>query len=190
MPSHALIRWQTDRLPRLNAIDAQCDAVFSLVAPNPTLADENLRGYVMLLSAHLQGFCRDLHTECVQVVATALGVSPAVRVMIQAFGLGGRQLDGSNPRFDAIRKDFNRFGLSLSSAFQANPANVIRVTLLDHMNQWRNYAAHDKATAPSIGGPFTLATVRAWVAACDGLATELDGVMYNQLSSILGRPPW
>src|SRR5436305_4368399 len=111
MPSHALIRWQTDRLPRLNTIDAQCDAVFALVPPNPNLADENLRGYVMLLSAHFQGFCRDLHTECVHVISATL--APALQIMFQNQCSAGRLLDAANPRYASIRKDFERFGLDL-----------------------------------------------------------------------------
>jgi hypothetical protein len=48
---------------RLAEIDAQCAASQVLAPPNPRLVDENLRGYVVLLSAHFQGFCRDLYTE-------------------------------------------------------------------------------------------------------------------------------
>jgi hypothetical protein len=188
MPSHALQSWQNDRLPRLNAIDAQCDAVFALAPPNPDLADENLRGYVMLLSAHFQGFCRDLHTECVMVLATS--APPTLRVVIQAMGIARRELDGANPRFQSLREDFGRFDVSLSVALSANPSNAPRLTLLDHLNKWRNYAAHHKTTLPADGGPFTLVTVRTWKAACDALAAELDGVMYNELSRIVGRPPW
>ncbi len=54
MPSAALLRWQADRLPRLTEIDAHCAATLAITPP-PTLTDENLRGYVMLLSAHFQG---------------------------------------------------------------------------------------------------------------------------------------
>jgi len=31
--------------------------------PNPPLEDENLRRLIMLLSAHFQGYCRDLYTR-------------------------------------------------------------------------------------------------------------------------------
>jgi hypothetical protein len=121
--------------------------VFALVPPNPNLADENFRGYVMLLSAHLQGFCRDLHSECVQAISTA--APPTLRFAIQLMGAAARQLDGANPRFQSIRDDFDRFGGSLTSELGANPANAARVTLLDHLNQWRNYAAHHKTVPRS-----------------------------------------
>jgi hypothetical protein len=190
MPSKALLDWQTNRVSRLG--DSQCDATSVLVPPNPQLADENLRGFVMLLSAHFQGFCRDLHSECVQAVADA--VAQPMRFMIQTQCVAGRELDGANPRYDVIRKDFERFGLDLRAALTANPAtaaaNTNSVTLIGHLNLWRNYAAHHKTSMPTHGGPFALATVRVWKQACAGLAAELDGIMYNQLRTVLGKAPW
>jgi hypothetical protein len=63
MPSVALQYWQNERLPRLGEVEAQLMASRSLAPPNPHLSEENVRGYVVLLSAHFQGFCRDLFTE-------------------------------------------------------------------------------------------------------------------------------
>jgi hypothetical protein len=188
VPSNALLLWRNDRVIRLNDVDAQCAASLALVPPNANLADENLRGYVMLLSAHFQGFCRDLHTECVQ--ATMAAVVPAIRPLIQAQSLAGRNLDGANPRYATIRNDFERFGLDLQAALAGDPANLPRITHLDHLNSWRNYAAHHKTLAPPVGGPFVLATVRTWKGSCDGLAAELDRVMYNHLQAVTGTPPW
>ena len=81
MPSQALLHWQHDRMPRLDEVDTQCVTTFMPVPP-PALAEENLRAYVMLLSAHFQGFCRDLHTECIQIVATSVALS--MQPLIQA----------------------------------------------------------------------------------------------------------
>ena len=61
MPSAALIRWQNDRTLRLDEVDAHCAVVDALFPPNPTFLDETLRGFVLHLSAHFQGFCRDLY---------------------------------------------------------------------------------------------------------------------------------
>lgn len=55
-----MLRWQNDRMHRLGEVDAQCAASLALAPPQPNLVEENLRGYVLLLSAHFQGFCRDL----------------------------------------------------------------------------------------------------------------------------------
>jgi hypothetical protein len=169
-------------------VDAQCDVAFALVPPNPELADEDLRGYTMILSAHWQGFCRDLHSECVQVVAA---VTPAaMQLMIQKQCLTGRQLDGANPSYDTIRKDFERFDFALTPLLDADPGNAIRLTHIDHLNKWRNYAAHHSTRLPPTGGPFVLTTIRSWRLSCDGLAAELDRIMYNQLQMLTGAVPW
>jgi hypothetical protein len=55
MPSASLLRWQNDRMRRLGEVDAQCAASLALVPPQPNLVEENLRGYLLLLSARLQG---------------------------------------------------------------------------------------------------------------------------------------
>ena len=53
MPSASLLTWNGDRATRLDGIDAQCAAV---TATDAVHLDECLRGYVMHLSAHFQGF--------------------------------------------------------------------------------------------------------------------------------------
>ena len=171
MPSVALQEWQTIRMRRLSEVDLQCDSTFGLT-PVPDLADENLRGYVMLLSAHFQGFCRDLHSECIQVFSNAAPLPLQYVIQLQCFA--GRELDGANPKMESLRKDFNRFNLNLSSALGLNPANATRITHLGHLNLWRNYAAHYKKLPPGHGGPLSLPTVRAWKTSSDGLAVELD----------------
>ncbi len=190
MPSAALTYWTADRTAGLDDIHAQCAAGLTSPAPNARLADENLRGYVMLLSAHFQGFCRDLHTECIQVVCNAIPASIEMRLMVQLQSLGGRDLDAGNARYEAIREDFERFGVDLRTGLGADPANAARVTMLSHLNLWRNYAAHYKKQPPAHGGPFVLPTVRAWQGACAGLATELDRIVYDKLSILIGAPPW
>jgi len=59
MPSVSLLHWQNDRMPRLTQIDAQCAVSLAATPPNAYWIEENLRGYVVLFSAHFQGFCID-----------------------------------------------------------------------------------------------------------------------------------
>ena len=71
MPSASLLTWNGDRSTRLDGIDAQCAAV----APTDVVhLDECLRGFVMHLSAHFQGFCRNLYAECAQICTLAVPV--------------------------------------------------------------------------------------------------------------------
>ena len=186
MPSASFLRWQNDRRSRLAEVDAHCAASAVLAPPNPLLAEESLSGYVMLVSGHFQGFCRDLYTECSQAFVARVpgGLQSAVQMQFTA----ALKLDVGNPNADTIRKDFERFGFSLH--FGADPANGPRLTHLDQLNRWRNAVAHQTAAAPAAAPPLTIAAVRAWWASCDGLAVWLDGTMYNELRGLLGAAPW
>jgi hypothetical protein len=187
MPSVSLQHWQNDRMPRLTQIDAQCAASLATVPPNIHLIEENLRGYVVLLSAHFQGFCRDLYTEAAQLVVSR--VSPRLRTLTLAQFIAHCVLDHGNPNIDNLAKDFDRFGFDLRTEINMDPANAARRQHLAALNQWRNVAAHQRTRLP-VGGSLTLVALQSWRSSCDGLATSLDGVVYNQLRSILRRKPW
>ena len=167
MPSSALNLWQTDRMPRLAQVDAQCTTVFALVPPNPRLAEENLRGYVVLLSAHFQGFCRDLYVECVQVVVSK--VRRSLRVLFEHQFAQKLKLDHGNPNIDNIAEDFNRFEFDLIGTARAEPAFAVRRQHLVELNKWRNTVAHQGPSPAGFPG-LTLASVAGWRISCDGLA--------------------
>jgi hypothetical protein len=171
-------------MPRLQQIDLQCAACLAAPTPNLLLLDENLRGYVVLLSAHFQGFCRDLHTEAGQVIASK--VRPRLRPLIQAQFSAHRSLDHGNPNVENLRKDFNRFGFTLDLA--ADLANLARLQDLAALNRWRNVAAH-QGKIPA-GAPLNFPSLQARRNSCNGLATSLDAVLYNELRKLLRRAPW
>src|SRR5262245_56159492 len=189
MPSTALIYRQTDRMIRLGHTDSHFVALFrpppapapvvgaqpTAPAAPPPLAQESLQGYVMLVSGHFQGFCRDLYTECAQICAAV--VPPGLLTTIQAQCAAELKLNSGNPTVENIRRDFERFGFLLDLA-AADPANPTRLTHLGHLNYWRNAVAHQKATPPPPGVPATLvlADIQAWRRSCDGLATSLDNI--------------
>src|SRR5258708_2417048 len=114
MPSASLLHWRNDRMPRLGEIDAQCAASLVRTPPQPNLVEENLRGYVLLFSAHFQGICRDLHTECAQVIVSRVRAS--LQTLIQAQFRAHRRLDHGNPTLQNLREDFERFGFGLDLA--------------------------------------------------------------------------
>jgi hypothetical protein len=189
MPSLALTQWTNDRMVRLAQVHAHCAAVLALAPPNPTLLDESLRGYVMLLSAHFQGFCRALYTESAQVVAAAVPAN--LLATIQAQLSAKLSLNKMNPTVATLRDDFERFGFTLDLP-AADPANPLRITHLGHLIYWRNTAAHHLTAPAPTGVPavLTLPDVLSWRTSCDGLAQSLDGIMYNELLRILGVAPW
>jgi len=185
-----------DRMPRLGHTDAHCVALFgppplgsaAIAVPPPPLAQESLQGYVMLVSGHFQGFCRDLYSECAQICAAA--VAAGLRTTAQAQFAAELKLNTGNPTVNNIRRDFRRFGFLIDLA-GADPANPVRLTRLGHLNYWRN-AAHQKATPPPAGVPpvLVLADIQTWSASCDGLAASLDAIMHHHLLRILGPAPW
>src|SRR5215471_5540603 len=130
MPSAALLRWQNERMPRLGEVDAQCATSLRRAPPRPALVDENLRGYVLLLSAHFQGYCRDLYTECAQLIVSR--VRARLQVLIQAQFIAHRKLDHGNPNVQNLKEDFERFGFTLDLA-AADPANPVRLTHLGQL---------------------------------------------------------
>ncbi len=184
MPSASLRQWHNDRMPRLHQVDLQCAATVTASTPNPDLIDENLRGYVLLLSAHFQGFCRDLCSEAAQVLAAK--VRRSLQPLVQRQFSAHLSLDRGNPNVENLRKDLLRFGFTLDLA--ADPANQPRLQHLAAMNKWRNAAAHH-GTIP-VTAPLSLASLQAWRNACDELATALDAILYNELRKLLRRAPW
>jgi RiboL-PSP-HEPN len=184
MPSASVLRWRNDRMLRLAELDAQCAACLASALPKPHLSDENLRGYAVLLCAHFQGYCRDLYTEAAQVIASKVRVS--LRALVQNQFTALLTLDHGNPTAENLRKDFDRLGFRLNLA--ADPTNQPRLQQLAALNRWRNVAAH-QGTIPA-GVPLDLPSLRDWRSACDGLATSLDGILYNQLRRLLRRAPW
>jgi hypothetical protein len=175
MPSASLLNWRNVRLPSLGHVDAQCAASLAAAPPNAALIDENLRGNVLLLSAHFQGFCRDLHTECIQIIVSRVR-RPSLEILFQAQFSARRELDRGNPNFGNIVKDFNRFGFPAKTVLDAAPGTAARKVHLHYLNEWRNAAAHHNVVLPP-GGPLTLPMIQAWRVSCDGLATSLDGLM-------------
>lgn len=141
MPSASLRIWQTDRVARLAELEKQCAATTALDPPNPQLEDENLRGLIMLLSAHFQGFCRDLYTECTMVLSARIK-NPSIRILFQEQFTGNRKLDHGNPNRENIRKDFERFGFMLDIPADDPFNNPLRITHLGELNKLRNVAAH------------------------------------------------
>ncbi len=185
MPSASLQHWQNERLPRLNAVESQLAASLALAPANPRLSEENLRGYIVLLSAHFQGFCRDLYTESALTIVSR--VRPSLRLLIQVQFTANCALDSGNANLHNLRKDFERFRFRLDLA-AADPGNPARLQDLSELNRWRNIVAHH-GTIPAAGLPSD-SDLQDWTNSCHGLAVSLDRIMYDELRRILRRAPW
>lgn len=192
MASASLSLWQTNRAVALQEIQAAHASVGG-VGPGRRYATQQInQAYVMLLSGQFQGFCRDLHTECVDYLVGA--TSPAdIQGLLRGGLLHERKIDRGNPFPGNIGDDFNRLGVKFWSDVNAfDKGNSQRQKHLETLNIWRNSIAHQNFDPLKLGSKVTvqLVEVRKWNAACDGLAQSFDAVMGRHLSTILGTAPW
>jgi hypothetical protein len=183
MATNALLKWRTFRLKALGDFDHR---QFESGPIDAILHEECLRSYTMLLSAHFQGFCRDLYSELAQSVAAAFPGNAAF-ILLRQFG-SDLKLDTRNADYATIKSDFGRFGIDFDTALAPDEPtrslNKARRRELHRLNQWRNYCAHYNDTHPTEAGGFGLAEVREWGNACDGFAGEMDRVAASHLASM------
>jgi hypothetical protein len=150
------------------------------------------RAYATLLSSQFQGFCRDLHSECVDYILNAVN-PPGLRNLLRAQFFWARSIDKGNPNPGNIGADFNRFGLKFWDAVKAEHAlNGRRQEILGELNEWRNAIAHHDFNLPGLGGRTTLhlPEVRDWRRAINRLAQAFDEVMRAHLQTLPGVSAW
>jgi hypothetical protein len=185
-PSQALLEWNTTRRSKLDKVEGQCVWASGLVPADPEMVSEHLRAYVTLLSAHFQGFCRDLYTESSLKVVDRIkqvGLRPIVQVQFAA----GLLLEKMNPTLDALSEDFRRFGIAdLRAAIGTTPPADTHKGRLKAMNGCRNKCAHGEPAIPEL----LLANIQDWRNSCDWLAAQLNAVVYDKLWVAFRSTPW
>lgn len=65
MPSHSLHTWNTVRAAALDEIAATHRSVGGSGRGRRYATQQINRGYAVILTAQFQGYCRDLHSECI-----------------------------------------------------------------------------------------------------------------------------
>ena len=65
MPSHSLIRWNGERAEALDEIENAHAMVGGAERGRRYAIQQSNYAYAALLSSDFQGFCRDLHSECI-----------------------------------------------------------------------------------------------------------------------------
>jgi hypothetical protein len=148
--------------------------------------------YAVLLASQFQGFCRDLHSECITYIVRA--VAPALlQSVLRAEFRFNRGLDKNNANPATLGSDFNRLGVEFWVSVSAdNTQNDKRKKLLEEMNSWRNAIAHEDFDPSKLGGSTTLhlKKVRRWRRACNGLANSFDKIMGKHIEQVTGVVPW
>lgn len=192
MPSASLGLWTTVRAATFDEIEAAHASVGGVGRGRRYATQQINQAYVVLVSSHFQGFCRDLHSECADALVRA--VFPAVlRPAVRAEFLRDRKLKQGNANPGNIGADFGRLGVAFWPAVLAlDKRNRERQNKLGRMNDWRNAIAHQDFDPARLGHSTTLrlAEVRDGRAACDRLADSFDEAMHAYLLPVTGAAPW
>jgi hypothetical protein len=191
MPSRALRSWLRVRLSALDEIERAHRSVGG-TGPGRRHATQQLNhAYAILLSAQFQGFCRDLHDECINCLVQSLSPASLRTTLEESLGWG-RKLKTGNPNPGNIGSDFNRFDIEFwVEVRRADARTDSRFDRLEELNRWRNAVAHQDFD-PRVLGPelLRLEKVQGWRSACEGLAISFDRVMRVHLHALTGNSPW
>ena len=191
MPSNSLRQWQESRRMKLDEIVEAHRAVGGAGRGRRYATEQVNHSYAVLLSSQFQGFCRDLHSECVHHLVQQ--VLAALQNVFRGELVRDRKLDRGNPNPGNIGADFARIGLGIWDKVKAlDRRNDTRKQLLDDLNEWRNAIAHQDLDPAKLGGRTTLrlSDVNGWRRACNQLARAFDAVACAHLTALLGSPPW
>jgi len=191
MPSNSLIRWDGQRSDALDEI-ANAHAMIGGTERGRRYATQQINySYAALLSSHFQGYCRDLHSECIDHV---VAIAPAqLQGLLRVEFIWNRSLGRGNPHPGAIGADFNRLGIDFwTEVYSVDARNQRRRELLQELVDWRNAIAHQDfdPVAPGRNPALHLARVRGWRRALNALARTFDAVMYNYLHALVGGALW
>ncbi len=193
MPSVSLQHWFAERAVALDEIENAHRSVGGAGPGRRYLTQQINQAYAMLLSAQFQGFCRDLHDECVMHLMTPVA-SALLLAIYRSSLLVGRKLDTGNPNPGNIGSDFNRFGFAFWPAVEADSLrNPQRRLALEALNRWRNAIAHSAFAPDMFRGrrpSLHLSEVQDWRKACDGLARSFDNVLRGHLHTATRAVPW
>src|SRR2546423_7059503 len=107
MPSTSHREWTAARSDALNEM-AQAHAAVGGTQRGRRYATQQInRAYAILLASQFQGFCRDLHSECVDHLVNSLAPNTLQSIVRAEFTLN-RQLDRGNAQPGSIGSDFGR----------------------------------------------------------------------------------
>src|SRR6266542_4444540 len=184
MPSTAYRQWRTVRARALNDSARARDLAAGAAGGRRARNQQIIQSYTVLLASHFQGFCRDLHTECIDPIMRVLAPPPTLELLLRLELTRGRQLDRGNAQPSSLGADFGRLGIRFWNALHAqDPASVAWQQDLELLNEWRNAIAHQDFTSPTLGGTINLrlVQVRQWRSSCSGLARTIDEVLRRHM---------
>ena len=96
MPSKSPLEWRGDRSDALDEIERAHVAVGGRSRGRRFATQQINRAYAVLLASQFQGFCRDLHSECVGHIMTALAPTYSMGMIVRSELVRGRRMDSGN----------------------------------------------------------------------------------------------
>ncbi len=193
MSSISYRRWRTMRGRALDEI-AQAHAAVSGTARGRRFATQQInQAYAVLLAAQFQGFCRDLHSECVEHLLSVVAPPVPLKALVRSEFMRSRQLDRGNAQPSSLGADFGRLEVNLWKDLMSLDVRSARWKAdLDLLNEWRNAIVHQDFTSSKLGGIITLrlSKVRRWRRTCNRLARMMDTLMHQHMHRLSCTPPW
>ena len=113
MPSLSYAKWEAARASELDEMSKAHAAVGGTARGRRYTTQQINRSFAVLLASHFQGFCRDLHSECVDHILTV--ITPDLRSLVRAEFTRNRQLDRGNAQPSSLGADFGRLGIKFWS---------------------------------------------------------------------------
>src|SRR5437773_2320335 len=111
MPSNSLLKWNGERADTLDEIENAHAMVGGSERGRRYATQQINYSYAGLLCSHFQGFCRELHSECIDHIVAMIPAQ--LRDLLRAALIRDRSLGRGNPHPGAIGSDFNRLGIDL-----------------------------------------------------------------------------
>jgi hypothetical protein len=192
MPSRSHLRWTTVGQKELDEIEQAHTAVGGTGRGRRYATQQINHAYAVLLASQFQRFCRDLHSECVDHLISAIATSTLIRSIVGSELTRDRKLDRGNANPGNLGDDFKRLGIEKfwDTVQSLDPRNQKRQKLLNALNEWRNAIAHQNFNPVKLGPAFQLDQVKRWRRACRQLARSFDEVTRNHLQTLTGTSPW
>jgi len=186
------MEWNTTAAGKLNDIEAAHRGIGGTGRGRRFATEQINHAYAVLLASQFQKFCRDLHSECVDRIVSAVAPDVLKPVLREELFMR-RTLDRGNANPNNIGLDFNRLGLDFWAAVNVDYSkNERRKQLLEELNAWRNAIAHQDFDPARLAGAtiLHLRRVRLWRRVCNRLAKSFDSVMGTYIMGITGTSPW
>ena len=193
--SAALDEWRGESDEVFDEIEFIVRSVDGAGVDRQTVTQQLNYAYAMLITAHFQRYCRDLHAEAAQVLVAQLPDPPLAEIL-EGLLAQNLRLDKGNPTPVNLGLDFARFGFRFWDAVEASDRrNKCRKADLERLCEWRNAIVHGDIAGKRAAGrllPHTLNldTCGDWRRAMGSLAFSIDRVISAHCKNLGCAEPW